>query len=139
MKVSNLPYLLIFFGCSIGCTEKPVPSKQILIMDGFSNEVLGAFWLYLPKNYGEKRKWPIIMFLQGGDASASPTPNTVKNGGPVNYMLNQHKALPDSFIIVNPHMRTGTIEQCQWYKNAHGLVQIINQTIKNNHVDPGRI
>ena len=110
-----------------------------IIMDGFSNEVLGAFWLYLPKNYGEKRKWPIIMFLQGGDASASPTPNTVKNGGPVNYMLNQHKALPDSFIIVNPHMRTGTIEQCQWYKNAHGLVQIINQTIKNNHVDPGRI
>ena len=79
------------------------------------------------------------MFLEGGDASASPNPNTVKNGGPINYMLKQQKTLPDSFVIINPHMRTGTMEQRQWFKNADGLIQIIDQTIKHNSVDPNRI
>lgn len=79
------------------------------------------------------------MFLQGGDAAASPNPNTVKNGGPIYYIARQQKSLPDSFIIVNPHMRTGSMENRQWFNNADGLVQIINQTIQQYSADPDRI
>lgn len=78
------------------------------------------------------------MYLQGGDASASPNPNTVKDGGPIGYLPTQPN-LPNSFVVVNPHMRTGTRENRQWFKNADALVQIIDQTIKEYNVDPNRI
>jgi len=139
MKSSKLPCFLIFLCGLMSCSEKPKPGKQILITEGFSNKVLDAYWIYLPKNYSEERKWPMIMFLQGGDASASLNPNTVKDGGPAHYLLKKQTNLPDSFVIINPHMRTGTMEQRQWFQNADGLVQIINQAIEQNNVDPNRI
>ncbi|MFY0625786.1 MAG: prolyl oligopeptidase family serine peptidase [Reichenbachiella sp.] len=139
MKIFNILSLSIYHLCIIGCSEKPEAGKQVLITEGFSNKVLDAYWLYLPKNYDKNRKWPMIMFLQGGDASASPNPNTVKDGGPINYILKQHRALPDSFVLINPHMRTGTMEQRQWSKNANSLIQIINHSVAHNNVDPNRI
>ena len=124
----------------MSCSEKPGPGKQVLMTEGFSKRVLDAYWLYLPENYTEDKKWPMIMYLQGGDAAASSYPNTVKDGGPVYYLLNQQKAiLPDSFIIVNPHMKPGTMEDRQWYKNTEALIQIIDQTILQNNADPDRI
>ena len=103
------------------CAETPKPGKQVLITEGFSNQVVDGYWLYLPKNYDPAKKWPMIMFLQGGDASASPDPKTVKDGGPARYMLQQAKqamethVLPDSFVVVNPHMRTGRKEnEASW-------------------------
>ncbi len=139
MKRLNTAYLLIILTCLVSCSEKPAAGKQVLITEGFSKQVLDGYWLYLPKNYEENKKWPMIMFLEGGDASASPNPNTVQNGGPVRYMLKQRKDLPDSFVIVNPHMKTGTRAQRQWFKNADALIQIIDQTIKEYNIDPGKI
>ncbi|NQZ77291.1 MAG: prolyl oligopeptidase family serine peptidase [Ekhidna sp.] len=132
-------FFLISLACLASCSEQPEPGKQVLITEGFSNRVLDAYWLYLPRDYSMEKKWPIIMFLQGGDASASPNPNTVQNGGPVYHFLNQQKNLPDSFLIVNPHMRTGSREQRQWFNNADGLAQIIDQTIKQYNADPNRV
>ena len=129
----------ILLACFVGCTDEPGPGKQILMTEGFSNQVMDAYWLYLPREYNEQKKWPMIMFLEGGDAAASPNPNAVKDGGPVNYLLPQQSNLPDSFIIVNPHMRSGTREQRQWYQHADALMQIINQTITKYHVDPDRV
>lgn len=139
MKLPRNLSLLILLSCLISCSEKPEPGKQVLITEGYPNQVVDAYWLYLPKEYSEeKKKWPLIMYLQGGDASASPNPRTVKDGGPIGYLPTQPN-LPNSFIVVNPHMRTGTRENRQWFKNADALVQIINQTIKEFNVDPERI
>ncbi len=121
------------------CTVKPSPGKQVLIKEGFSKKVLDAYWLYLPQGYSKDKKWPLIMYLQGGDASASPNPNTVKNGGPVYYFLNQQVNLSDSFVVVNPHMSVGPKEQRQWFQNPEGLIQIINQCVKEYNVDPDRV
>lgn len=140
MKILKPLGLLVLLGLLIGCSEKPIPGKQVLITEGFPNKVLDAYWLYLPKSYTEKRMWPLILYLQGGDAAAGPYPKTVKDGGPVNYILRQrNEVLPDSFVIINPHMRPGTREQRQWYNNADGLIHIINQAIEQNNVDPNRI
>ncbi len=138
MKPSYSTAPILFIAFLISCTEKPVPGKQALVTEGFPNKVLDAYWIYLPKTYDETKKWPMIMFLEGGDASASPNPNTVKDGGPVAHLLSQQN-LPDSFVIVNPHMRTGSRNQRQWFKNADGLVQMVDQVIKKHHVDPDRI
>lgn len=138
-KSGNLLGFLIFFGLLLSCTEKPAPGKQGLITEGFSNQVLDAYCLYLPKAYDEQKKWPLIIYLQGCNASTSPNPNTVKDGGPVYFLTKQQESLPDSFVMVNPHMRTGPMEQRQWFDQAEGLIQIINQTIRNHQVDPNRI
>lgn len=122
------------------CVEEPLPGKQVLITKGISSKVLDAYWLYLPKSYTEDKKWPMIMYLQGGDAAASSYPGTVKDGGPVYYMLRQQsETLPDSFVIVNPHMKPGPREDRQWYNNADGLIEIIDKAINENNVDPDRV
>ena len=139
MKSANLLCWVLLIGCCLSCAEKPAPGKQVLIKEGFSNKVLDAYWLYLPANYHPGKKWPLIMFLQGGDAGASPNPNTVRDGGPFGYIRQPQMNLPDSFIIINPHMRTGPRERRQWFENANGLIQMINKTIQENNADPNRI
>ena len=136
------PFLCLFLLCGLitGCTQKPVPGQQVLITQGIPHPVLDAYWVYLPKNYSKEKKWPMIMYLQGGDAAASSYPGTVKDGGPVYYMLRQQKeTLPDSFIIVNPHMKPGAQEDRQWYQHAEGLIEIIDRAIEENNADPNRI
>jgi len=139
MKPFPLPYLLLLLGFITGCSGKPTPGKQVLITEGFSKNVLDGYWIYLPKDYREDKKWPILMFLQGGDASAGPNPYTVKDGGPVSYLMKPQVNLPDSFIIVNPHMRTGQREQRQWFQHANDLVQITDQVNAKHHADPKRV
>ncbi|WP_343509517.1 hypothetical protein [Algoriphagus sp. SE2] len=76
-----LSCFLMFFVLLLSCTEKPAPGKQVLIKEGFSNQVLDAYWLCLPKAYDVQKKWQLIIYLQGGNAATSPSPNTIKNGG----------------------------------------------------------
>lgn len=123
----------------ISCSETPGPGKQVLVTEGFSPDVVDSYWLYLPKTYDKTRKWPMIMYLQGGEASASPNPNTVQDAGPYYFITQSKSVLPDSFVIVNPHMRTGSKADRQWYKNAAELTRIVDQVIELNNVDPDRV
>ncbi len=139
MKISLQLLCFMTLYMPVSCSDTPKSGQQVLMTEGFSNAVVDAYWLYLPQAYDQKQKWPLIMYLHGGDESASPNPNTVKDGGPVRYMMDSKVVLPDSFIVVNPHMRTGSMAQRQWYKNANALIQIIDQVIANHNVDPDRI
>lgn len=134
-KLSLMLILVILMACG----ESPGPGKQVLVTEGFSPNVVDAYWLYLPKTYDKTRKWPMIMYLQGGEASASPNPNTVQSAGPYYYLTQPRSMLPDSFVIVNPHMRTGSRADRQWYKNAAELARIIDQVIAQNQVDRNRV
>ncbi len=134
-KLSFILLLVIL----VSCGESSGPGRQVLVTEGFSPNVVDAYWLYLPKAYDQTRKWPMIMYLQGGEASASPNPNTVQDGGPFHYITQPNSVLPDSFVIVNPHMRTGSRADRQWYKNAAELVRIVDQVIEQHRVDPDRV
>lgn len=121
------------------CSQFPAPGKQLLISEGRSQQVVDAYWLYLPKAYDKTRKWPMIMYLQGGEAAASPNPNTVQDAGPFYYITQPNSVLPDSFVIVNPHMRTGSRADRQWYKNTAELAEIVDQVVTQHNVDPDRV
>jgi predicted peptidase len=122
-----------------GCASSPEAGKQMLVTEGRTQKVVDAYWLYLPEAYDKTRKWPMIMYLQGGEAAASPNPNTVQDAGPFYYITQTRSVLPDSFVIVNPHMRTGSRADRQWYKNAAELAQIVDEVVQLHNVDPDRV
>ncbi|MDW3193339.1 MAG: PHB depolymerase family esterase [Cytophagales bacterium] len=136
--MQKLHFILLIFILT-ACDQSSGPGKQILVTEGRSQKIVDAYWLYLPKAYEQKRKWPMIMYLQGGEASASPNPNTVRDAGPFYYITQPKSVLPDSFVIVNPHMRTGSRADRQWYKNAAELAQIVDEVVANHNVDPDRV
>lgn len=136
--MNKIQFVLLLFVLA-SCDQSAGPGKQILMTEGRSQKIVDAYWLYLPKAYEPTRKWPMIMYLQGGEASASPNPNTVQEAGPFYYITRPKSVLPDSFVIVNPHMRTGSMADRQWYKNAAELAQIVDEVVANQNVDPDRV
>lgn len=127
-----------------GCSNGPSPGQQVFVTDNISSKVVDGYWLYLPSAYEEHKEWPVILFLQGSDG-ISPNPRTSKDAGPVIYAMSSSKklterpSLADSFIIINPHMRTGPIEKRQWYQYANTLVQIVDDVTKKYAGDQRRI
>lgn len=122
----------------------PQPGKQVSINDGLVGDVIDNYWLYLPKEFNDSKKWPIILFLQGGHG-ISPDSTTSKVSGPVKYALKENEDkifdsyVKDSFLIINPHMRPGSYWERQWYQQYSSLNSILNYIIKNYAGDSSRI
>jgi|GEM_PF-1458018 len=131
-----LPFFVLntcfFASCNL---DSPAAGKQVFISDGYENKVVDGYWLYLPNNFTKDRKWPIILFLQGGHG-ASPNPKTAKNDGPTKFVFEEkvneelYQYVADSFIIINPHMRTGPKEKRQWFQFSKTLIEMLEEVEK---------
>jgi predicted peptidase len=78
--------------------EEPAPGKQVeqtLTLE--ANKAVG-FLLYLPKDYGSKEKWPVMLFLHGRGESKGPL-SVVKKWGPPR-LIEHGQTFP--YIIVSP-------------------------------------
>lgn len=142
----KIRYLLIviFVLLQAGCTQKPTAGKQVLITKGWSNKIVDAYWLYLPRNYDSSKTWPVILFLQGGHG-VSPNPETSKNDGPAKYALlnneefSEKSLVSDTFIIINPHMQVGPSEKRQWYQYPATLAEIVDDVVETYSGDPKKV
>ncbi len=130
--------VLILGFLMISCGEEPAPGKQVFLDEGMSNQIIDGYWLYLPKSYKADKKWPVILFLQGG-AVRDPDPRSSRDSGPVVFIREEGAALPDSFLIINPHMQNGPPEKRQWYQFPTSLGAVVDSVIKQYNGDPKRV
>lgn len=87
------------------------------------------YLLYLPKDYEQQDKWPLVMFLHGGGERGDDL-NLVKEHGPP-YLVSKGKDFP--FILVSPQVPMG--------KNFEPfeLVALLDDLEKKYKVDPDRL
>ncbi len=132
----------ILAALSFSCSTKPAGGEQVMIE--INGKALDAYWLYLPRNYDPAKKWPVILFLQGG-AVINPSPESVNNDGPVKFAKmdiaagKEVSVVADSFIIVNPHMRIMPESKRQWYHQSDELNTFINGIVSKYGGDPKRV
>lgn len=129
--ISVLPIILI------SCKESPAPGKQVLVENRFDKKAIDSYWLYLPPQHSKQKKWPIIMFLQGQDGISS-NPSTCKEAGPVSIRNSSLANLVNEFIIINPHMTIGPIEEREWSQYSNTLLQIIMDVSKTYSGDSSK-
>jgi len=139
MIANILRYQILLLLCVslLACEEKPGPGKQVLIKNNIGNKIIDSYWLYLPTHYNANRKWPIILFLQG-QGVISRDPSTCKDDGPVLYRNSSVGSLVNEFIIVNPHMKIGPIEERQWTQYSSTLIDIVKGVSKKYSGDSSR-
>ena len=77
---------------------EPAPGKQVDQVLKVKDEESISYWLYLPKDYDAKPKWPLMLFLHGRGESQGPL-SAVKRWGPPR-LLERGEHFP--FIVVSP-------------------------------------
>ena len=77
------------------------------------------------------------MFLQGQDG-ISYDASTCKEAGPVSMRNSSLANLVNEFIIINPHMTIGPIEEREWSQYSNTLLQIIIDVSKTYSGDSSR-
>jgi pimeloyl-ACP methyl ester carboxylesterase len=89
------------------------------------------YLFYLPETYGKDTivKWPLILFLHGGNERGDDLAKVKANGPP--RLIAKRKKLP--FIVVSPQIPLGEF----W--NPDLLVRMLKDIIKNYKVDEERI
>jgi predicted peptidase len=129
--------LLIILIFILGCQENPSAGKQVLVKNTIGNKVIDSYWLYLPSHHTATRRWPVILFLQGQGVISSD-PSTCKDDGPVLYLNSAVGSLVNEFIIINPHMKIGKLEERQWSQFSSTLVEIVKDVSKTYSGDSTR-
>ena len=99
----------------------------------FTRVTSAARYPYLaitPANFQDRTlRWPLIVFLHGGDQSGTDL-NLVKANGPPKYALSH----PDfSFVVVAPQLPAGQL----W--EPAGVIGVIKQVILRFRIDPGQV
>ena len=91
------------------------------------------YLLYLPKDYGAKKDWPVVLFLHGAGERGDGNLELVKKHGPPK--LAEEKSFP--FIVVSPQCPKET----RWSDANHlaRLDELLTHLTKNYRVDPARI
>lgn len=130
-------FIILVLVTLLACEENPGPGKQVLVNNKIGNKIVDSYWLYLPTHYDENRKWPIILFLQG-QGVISRDPSTCKDDGPVLYRNSSVGSIVNEFIIVNPHMKIGPIEERQWAQYSSTLIDIVKGVSKKYNGDSSR-
>lgn len=132
---------LFFIGCGLKSAK---PGKQVLITEGLSGNRVDGYWLYLPKNYDDTKKYPVILFLTGG-LGVSSQKIDAKNDGPAKFALQEFPGhelaalVQDSFIIINPHLDIGPPDTKGWHHHAETLFKIVEEVSSTYSGDQNRV
>jgi predicted peptidase len=114
-------------------SEDAQPGKQVAQQYSYqtanNSQVTIRFWLYLPEDYKESQKFPLVLFLHGAGERGEDL-EAVKKWGPPKLVA-EGKHFP--FILVSP--------QCparQWW-DVDALAKLIDHLSKSYQVDTQRI
>lgn len=133
----------VLFGISCNFNAAK-PGKQVLITEGLSGNRVDGYWLYLPKNYDEAKKYPVILFLTGG-LGVSSQKIDAKHDGPAKFAIQEFPdpdiaaMVQDSFIIINPHLDIGPPETKGWHHHAETLFNIVEEVSATYSGDMNRV
>ncbi|WP_339729457.1 prolyl oligopeptidase family serine peptidase [uncultured Gimesia sp.] len=114
---------------AVQAEEKAQSGKQVAAELNTRVPVKMDYLIYLPKDYDQKEKWPLVLFLHGagerGDnldlVTVHGPPKLVKNGKPF------------PFIVVSPQCPKGQLWQ------PVELTALLDEIEKKYHVDKDRI
>ncbi|QDV56037.1 prolyl oligopeptidase family serine peptidase [Rosistilla oblonga] len=92
-------------------------------------EVQMDYLLYLPKDYDQKKAWPLVLFLHGAGERGDDL-NLVKMHGPPR-LIEEGKEFP--FIVVSPQCPKG-----RWWREFE-LTALLDDVIATHNVDQDRV
>ncbi|MBM4172580.1 MAG: phospholipase [Ignavibacteria bacterium] len=87
------------------------------------------YLLYLPKDYSEKEKYPLMLFLHGAGERGNNLELVKKHGPP--KLIEQGKDFP--FVIISPQCPSDV----RW--NTKTLIALIDEIVENYKIDKNRI
>lgn len=134
MRIAILALVIGTLGLTYSRGEEPSPGKQVeqqlLIPNGKSISYL----LYLPKDYGSRAKWPLMLFLHGRGESDGPLSIVAKWGPPRRI---EHGEAPP-YIVVSPQCPRSPESWPQPGQQAL-LVALLDHVTKTYKVDEDRV
>ena len=122
---------LVVVGASMtsASAEQPAPGKQTEQISEQSVQYKHRYLLYLPKDYDNKAKHPLMLFLHGAGERGDDFKKVKIHGPP--KLIGQGKDFP--FIVVSPQCKTGG-----WWE-ASQLSALVDHIEDNYKVDSSRI
>ncbi len=90
------------------------------------------YWLYLPKDYEKEnnQNYPLVLFLHGAGERGDDLDLVKKHGIP---KLADSKDFP--FILLSPQCPSYS----NWIMEMDGVMELLEDTMKNYHVDESRV
>lgn len=122
------------------------PGEIVTITKSYTDGVIDGYTFYLPKSYTSKaKKYPVILFLQGGSAVGGEI--DVVNGWGIpkliaaetDQSIKRNQYVLDSFIVVSPHMTAGSFKERQWYNQEAAIRELLKGIVSSYQADPTRI
>ncbi|MFG0333923.1 MAG: dienelactone hydrolase family protein [Maioricimonas sp. JB049] len=107
----------------------PAPGEQVPAELKVQLPIELSYLLYLPENYEEQDKWPLMLFLHGAGERGQNL-DLVKVHGPPK-LISQGKQFP--FIVVSPQCPEG-----RWWESLE-LVLLLDEIVQRYNVDEDRI
>ncbi|HEY6527472.1 MAG TPA: prolyl oligopeptidase family serine peptidase [Cellvibrionaceae bacterium] len=104
----NLFKKMSISGCSLLCACSLItPPKAQLLLESYTSNIdqsTKQFYVYLPKGYTSKRRWPVLLFLHGDGERGNGREELgyVLKHGPLYEAWIRGKDLP--FIIISPQL-----------------------------------
>lgn len=93
-------------------------------------QVNANFLLYLPQDYSQKEKWPLILYLHGGRGRGDNL--SLLNWYPIPKMLSQNDSYP--FIALIPQCPTG-----EMWTDTELLKALLDDIVTEYNIDDSRI
>jgi predicted peptidase len=121
--------------------EDSHPGKFYTIEKEYKDSNVDGYNLYIPNSCtSDSKRYPLIVFLQGGNAVGGKVdgiynwelPKELRKQGDLNSELNQLRL--DTFVFLMPH-----ISQGQFYENADAIGEVIDEVIEKYNVDEGKV
>lgn len=129
MLPGALALLMLMSGASIQAEEKAQSGKQGAAELKTTIPVNMDYLIYLPENYDEKEKWPLMLFLHGAGERGDNLDLVTVHGPP--KLIKNGKQFP--FIVVSPQCP----EEQLWQPVE--LTALLNDIEKKYKVDKDRI
>ncbi|QDU50924.1 carboxylesterase family protein [Gimesia panareensis] len=124
-----LALLILLSGAAVQAAEKAQSGKQGAAELKTSIPVNMDYLIYLPENYDEKEKWPLMLFLHGAGERGDDLDLVTIHGPPM--LIKNGKQFP--FIVVSPQCPKDQLWQ------PVELTALLNEIEKKYKVDKDRI
>ena len=125
------------------------PGKFVKVAKKYPGGIIDGYMLYLPKSFdaASNKPYPVIMFLQGGQAVGGKIESVASDGLPEILKNDLWKEsefefarfIKDTFIVVCPHMIKGKFDERQFYDQEKAIAAIRKEMIENYRGDDSRV